>query len=67
MRVLGAIGCEGTVTVRFTNDFGNVLADDASFRIIPPPEPVPAQNEGRAGAGVPEIYQVFRYDDRRVA
>lgn len=59
-RVLGAAGSEGSVTVRLTDAFGSVLADSAPFSIVAPPEPVAAKNDGRAGARVPEIYQVFR-------
>ena len=59
-RASAAVGAEGNVTVRLTDAFGRVLADRAPFRIVAPPEPLDAEPAGRAGARVPDIYQVFR-------
>ncbi len=60
VRAQAALGTTGFVTVRLTDADGTVLTDRAPFVIVAPPEPERAGEDGRKGARVPDIVQVFR-------
>lgn len=60
LRAQAALETAGFVTVRLTDADGTVLADRAPFVVAEPPTPERADEDGRKGARVPEIVQVFR-------
>ena len=60
VRAGAALETTGFVRVRLTDADGTVLADRAPFVVVAPPSPERAEEDGRKGARVPEIVQVFR-------
>jgi hypothetical protein len=64
----------GTLIARLTDAHGNVHMDAAPYRVVEPPPPEPASEDGTGRVRVPEIYEVhaaewpkFAFDETSVA